>query len=204
MVSRHSRVSEAPRWFYWAAWGKWDGGIWLLLFPFVYFTSEPCSLLINLWVPTPAKTLAGNLELRRILSSQEGSLPVCKDFPGTAWQHFLWHSCSFQVSWWLGLPLPSVPPFPRVPAEPVSSPNLVLRTPPFCCHNRLVLSASPLGPGFLGRARTTGDVIKMQILVEKCRGRALKFCIFHSLMMLLLLVSQPHQGSRDMKSLFHL
>ena len=55
-----------------------------------------------------------------------------------------------------------------------------------------LLSVSPPGPGFFKSVRITEDIVQMQILVEKYRGRALKFCILNSLMLLLLLLSQAH------------
>lgn len=77
-----------------------------------------------------------------------------------------------------------------------------------------VLSASPPGlvswreleaSGILLKA--SGDLTKMQIhqiQVEKCKGRALVFCISNNLMVLMLLICQPHLGSKVIGGLFHL
>ena len=70
-----------------------------------------------------------------------------------------------------------------------------------------VLSASPPGLVFWEELESPGDLIKMQIhqiQVGKCKGRALTFCIFNSLVVLMLLICQPHLGSKDIDGLFHL
>lgn len=63
-----------------------------------------------------------------------------------------------------------------------------------------VLSASPPGLIFWTGLESAGDLVKMQICqiqVGKCKGKALTFCIFNNLMVLMLLICQPHLGSKN-------
>lgn len=70
-----------------------------------------------------------------------------------------------------------------------------------------VLSASPPGLVSWTELEASGDLIKMQthqIQVEKCKGRALVFCIANNLMVLMLPLCQPHLGSKVIGGPFHL
>lgn len=85
----------------------------------------------------------------------------------------------------------------HVPAALGPSFKLVLKMPHLIVKVDFALSDSPLGPGFLDRARITQGSCQMQ-------SRALTSCIPNSLVVLMLLICQPHVGGKDMDGLFHL
>ena len=148
------------------------------------------SPLINLWVPTPAKALVGILEEPHHLFP--GRSPVSlrwlsrhspAAFPMT--QLFL----SALLMTWPG----PVSPLPWAPLL-----KLVLRMSSSCGHDRLCSVRYSVRFWFPWQSKNHLGIL------SKGRGKALKFCISNSLMVLMLPICQPHIGSKDMDGLFYL